>query len=58
MISKKFGKERLISLYRNNDMVGDAIFVLNKYLLVNQSDEEGWLELCDIYLSKQNFVKA
>jgi hypothetical protein len=39
-------------------MVGDAIFVLNKYLLVNQSDEEGWLELCDIYLSRQNFVKA
>ena len=44
--------KRLISLFKNNDMQNDAIFVLNKYLEVNQNDEEAWLELCDMYLSK------
>ena len=39
-------------------MENDAIFVLNKYLEVNQNDEEAWLELCDMYLSKQNYNKA
>jgi tetratricopeptide (TPR) repeat protein len=39
-------------------MENDAIFVLNKYLEVNQNDEEAWNELCDMYLSKQNFAKA
>ncbi len=47
--------KRLISLYRNNDMVNDAISILNKYLEVNQIDEEAWAELCDIYLQKQVF---
>ena len=50
--------KRLISLYRNNDMANDAISMLNKYLEVNQVDEEAWLELCNMYLAKQNFVKA
>lgn len=50
--------KRLVSLFRHNDMVNDAIFVLNKYLEVNGMDEDAWLELCDIYLSRQNFSKA
>lgn len=50
--------KRLISLYKNNDMVNDAIAMLNKYLEINQVDEEAWEELCDIYLSRQNFQKA
>lgn len=50
--------KRLVSLFKNNDLQNDAIFVLNKYLEVNQNDEEAWLELCDMYLSKQNFAKA
>ena len=44
--------KRLISLYRYNDMVNDAIAMLNKYLIINQVDEEAWAELGDIYLSK------
>jgi hypothetical protein len=36
-------------------MVNDAISILNKYLEVNQIDEEAWAELCDIYLQKQVF---
>ena len=50
--------KRLISLYKNNDMVNDAIAMLNKFLETNQVDEEAWMELCDIYLSRQNFVRA
>ena len=44
--------KRLISLYKNNDLLNDAISMLNKYLEINQVDEEAWLELCDIYLMK------
>jgi tetratricopeptide (TPR) repeat protein len=50
--------KRLISLYKNNNMVNDAIAMLNKYLEVNQVDEEAWNELCDMYLQRQNFSKA
>ena len=50
--------KRLISLYKNNDLLNDAIAMLNKYLEINQVDEEAWLELCDIYLNRQNFAKA
>lgn len=50
--------KRLISLYKNNDMVNDAITMLNKFIELNHCDEEAWLELCDIYLSRQNFGKA
>jgi tetratricopeptide (TPR) repeat protein len=39
-------------------MTNDAISMLNKYLEINQVDEEAWVELCDMYLSKQNFLKA
>jgi tetratricopeptide (TPR) repeat protein len=53
-----FTMKRLISLYRNNDLVNDAISMLNKYIEINQVDEEAWYELLDIYLNKQNFQKA
>ena len=38
--------------------MADAIYTLNKYLEVNQVDEEAWLELADLHLSKQNYPKA
>ena len=44
--------KRLISLYRNNDLPNDAISMLNKYIEINQIDEDAWAELCDIYLNK------
>jgi hypothetical protein len=34
--------KRLISLYKNNDMMNDAIAMLNKYLEMNQVDDEAW----------------
>ena len=50
--------KRLISLFKYNDMIGDAVIILNKYLEVNQIDEEAWLELADLHLSRQNFSRA
>jgi len=50
--------KRLIALCRHNDMQNDAIAMLNKYLEINQVDEEAWVELCDMYLARQNFLKA
>ena len=44
--------KRLISLCRHNDMTNEAIGMLNKYLEINQVDEEAWVELCDMYLAK------
>ena len=44
--------KRLISLYKHNDLMNDAIAMLNKYLQVNQVDDEAWLELCEIYLGR------
>ena len=32
--------------------------MLNKFIEFNKEDSEAWLELADIYLSKQNFTKA
>jgi tetratricopeptide (TPR) repeat protein len=50
--------KRLVSLYRDGGMETEAIQVLNKFIEMNQDDVESWLELADIYLSKQNFTKA
>lgn len=44
--------KRLVALFRDMDMMGQAIAVLNKYIEVNQDDIEAWTELADIYLSK------
>ena len=32
--------------------------MMNKYLEINQVDEEAWYEMADMYLSRQNFQKA
>lgn len=50
--------KRLISLHRYGDLPNDAITLLNKYINIHQVDEEAWVELCDMYLAKQNFQKA
>ena len=50
--------KRLIALHRDQGKLTEAINMLNRYLETNQQDTEAWLELTDIYLSKQNFEKA
>lgn len=34
--------KRLAAFYRENDMLAEAISLLNKYLEVNQLDNEAW----------------
>lgn len=50
--------KRLVSLRRDMNNEGEAISALNKYLEMNQEDKESWLELANIYLSKQSYSKA
>lgn len=45
-------------MYRDNDMLNEAITLLNQYLEVNSMDSDAWTELSDIYLTKQNYQKA
>lgn len=45
--------KRLVCLFRDMDMMKQAISILNKYLENNMEDHEAWKELADIYLSKQ-----
>ena len=37
---------------------GEAIALLNKFVELNQQDQESWLELADMYHSQQNYAKA
>jgi len=50
--------KRLVSLYRDMDMLSQAVTLLNKYLECHQEDFEAWSELGEIYLQKQNYSKA
>ncbi len=50
--------KRLVALERDRGKINEAITLLNKYLENNQQDNEAWLELTDLYLSKHNYEKA
>ena len=50
--------KRLVSLFRSKDLDQNAINILNKFIEFNQDDTESWIELADIYLSKQLYSKA
>ncbi len=43
----------MVCMYKHNNDVKTAVKILNKYLEVNMVDEDAWLELADIHLSKQ-----
>jgi hypothetical protein len=46
-------REKSINLFRFDRGQGDngkAIYELTKYLKVFMSDQEAWLELCDLYI--------
>jgi hypothetical protein len=50
--------KRLVALERDRGKINEAIILLNKYLENNQQDNEAWLELTDLFLSKHNYEKA
>ena len=45
----KQSTKRLLALYRDMHMNAEAIELLNKYTELNQTDQEAWLELADMY---------
>ena len=54
----KQSTKRLVALYRDMHLHGEAIALLNKFVELNQQDQESWLELADMYHSQQNYAKA
>ena len=50
--------KRLAALDRDRGRLNEAIQLLNAYLEANQHDTDAWLELTEIYLSRQNYEKA
>jgi len=51
-------RKRQISLLKEQNKIREAINELNSYLELYQTDQEGWSELCDLYLSEHEYIKA
>jgi len=51
-------RKRQISLLKEQNRIHEAINELNSYLELYQTDQEGWSELCDLYLSEHEYTKA
>ncbi|XP_071142788.1 ER membrane protein complex subunit 2-like [Mytilus edulis] len=56
--SNMFVRKRLVTIAKEQNEVTKAIELLNKYLEQFMTDFEGWLELCDLYLSQLDYSKA
>nr|ACO15248.1 Tetratricopeptide repeat protein 35 [Caligus clemensi] len=51
-------KKRKIAILKAQGETTKAINELNKYLKVYMHDQESWMELCDLYIQDQDYVKA
>ncbi|CAD5118556.1 DgyrCDS7244 [Dimorphilus gyrociliatus] len=51
-------RKRKIAILKAQHQSSEAIKELNKHLLHFQSDYDSWMELCDLYLSEQDYAKA
>ncbi|XP_022101461.1 ER membrane protein complex subunit 2-like isoform X1 [Acanthaster planci] len=51
-------KKRMISIFKAQDRIPEAIKELNKYLESFMADHEAWLELSELYIQEQNYSKA
>jgi tetratricopeptide (TPR) repeat protein len=51
-------RKRQISLLKEQNQIREAISELNSYLELYQADQEAWSELCDLYLSEHDYIKA
>jgi hypothetical protein len=49
-VTAKQGEIDLFFSHRGQGDDGKAIYELTKYLKVFMSDQEAWLELCDLYI--------
>ncbi|OQR76581.1 tetratricopeptide repeat protein 35-like [Tropilaelaps mercedesae] len=50
--------KRRIAMLKAQDLIPEAIEKLCEYLKRFQSDHEAWLELCNLYIAENDFVKA
>eukprot|EP00096_Caligus_rogercresseyi_P016331 TRINITY_DN893_c0_g1_i1.p1 TRINITY_DN893_c0_g1~~TRINITY_DN893_c0_g1_i1.p1 ORF type:complete len:289 (+),score=76.59 TRINITY_DN893_c0_g1_i1:132-998(+) len=51
-------KKRKIAILKAQGEYSKAISELNKYLKDYMHDQESWMELCDLYIQDQDYVKA
>ena len=51
-------RKRKIAIWKAQGETDRAVRELVKYLNVFMSDQEGWLELCELYISEQEYSKA
>lgn len=56
--SNMFARKRLVTIAKSENDIPKAIDLLNKYLEQFMTDFEGWMELCDLYLSQLDYSKA
>jgi len=51
-------RKRKIAIWKAQGATDQAVRELVRYLNIFMSDQEGWLELCELYLSEQEYSKA
>jgi len=51
-------RKRKIAIYKNQGDNSKTIQELTRYLKVFMSDQEAWMELCDLYIQEQEYGKA
>ena len=51
-------RKRKIAIWKAQGETDRAVRELVKYLNIFMSDQEGWLELCELYISEQEYSKA
>lgn len=51
-------RKRKVTIYKSQGMTIEAIKELTDYLRIFMADQEAWLELCDLYISQQEWNKA
>jgi len=56
--SDSVSRKRKVAILKAQGKIPEAIKELNDYLKKFMSDQEGWTELCDLYLLEQDYAKA
>nr|SVE84484.1 EOG090X0CGE [Daphnia pulex] len=51
-------RKRKVTIYKSQGMIIEAIKELTDYLRIFMADQEAWMELCDLYISQQEWNKA
>ena len=57
-VANSSARKRKIAIYKSQGETDRAVRELVKYLGVFMSDQEAWMELCDLYTSEQDYSKV